>query len=174
MVAFGQRGRRIRIFSELATTGFHFESGKRPQESLCPESFINMPCCSACVSGKQKATRYIVLAWDIDHKKWVSCILSAGDLLEMRCHYKDSGCTSQEFTTGNGPDMIVQGWGNALEIVSMPETVGLPRGDGNVPNLVDYCTNLAKKSKLCIIKQKKGDKINGKHTDRNLVTRQDE
>ena len=148
LVGFGQKGRRLRFFGKLVEVAFHLGHEFRLQDSVCPACVGQW--CSACQADQVPVPRIAALAWDVDGRKWVGCVAEQHEFSRIMEKCSVLGCAGPAMEEGRGPDMIVQGWGKATEIVALPETLGIPRGTESIPKIEERIEGLAKKSRFAI------------------------
>jgi len=145
-VAFGSRGRRLRFFGRSAWLDFHLELGAKLQDSACPGQG-----CPSCAFGEFPVTMGACLAWEVMNKKWVACVTRSFEGVVEEC--SRLGCTAEMMEAGHGPDVIVQGWGKATEVVALPETLGIPVMTTEIPDLEAQIGLLIKRSRYNIGKK---------------------
>jgi hypothetical protein len=109
---------------------------------VCPESIgILGVDCKKC--PEESSSRVAISCWDVKKEKWAIWITLPGVIPLL---FKAAGVKGDTLTSGQGPDIILQRDADAFVLESLPETMGIQRGNGRIPEMDEVLASLEGRS----------------------------
>ena len=139
----------IRLFgTQVADVKLHWRQGVRQNLLACPEDIGLLGFrCSGCVDDVPGSMRTVATGGDLNRQRW--CVLiSHADVVKriFEASLSETGGVPEITRRGMGPDVVLQVVSGHTFVETIGSTTGLPRGNGERPQLEDFLRGMESRS----------------------------